>query len=212
MDQHNKIAVIGGTGKSGKYLVNRLLAQGFPIKLLHRNPENHPIPDPHIEWIKGDARDYASILKLVRGARAVISTLGQPKGEPSIFSQATRNVICAMDECGVSRYIVTTGLNVDVPGDLKGEKTKAATQWMKTHYPETTADKQVELQLLSDSHVDWTLVRLPLIELTDASWPLHISLTDMPGDKISATDLADFLISQLSDRTYIRRAPFISNG
>jgi hypothetical protein len=33
--------------------------------------------------------------------------------------------------------------------------------------PYTTADKQRELELLSESDIDWTLVRLPLIELTD---------------------------------------------
>lgn len=212
MDQQNKIAVIGGTGKSGKYLVSQLLEQGFQIRLLHRHPEDHPDIDPNIEWIKGDARDYVSILRVVKGRHAVISTLGQPKGEPSIFSQATRHVIRAMEECAISRYIVTTGLNVDMPGDLKGEKTQAATEWMKEHYPETTTDKQVELQLLSESNVEWTLVRLPWIEQTGTHGPVNVSLTDMPGDKISATSLAIFLVQQLSDRAYIRQAPFIANS
>ncbi|UWX54956.1 hypothetical protein NYZ99_19880 [Maribacter litopenaei] len=34
----NKIAVIGGTGKSGTYLVKRLLDLETPLKLLLRNP------------------------------------------------------------------------------------------------------------------------------------------------------------------------------
>jgi hypothetical protein len=82
---------------------------------------------------------------------------------------------------------------------------------MKTNYPETTFDKQEEFNLLSGSNIDWTLVRLPMIELTDETKKLLINLEDCPGYKISATDLARFLIKQLSDGTYIRKAPFIAN-
>ena len=77
--------------------------------------------------------------------------------------------------------------------------------------PPTTADKQLEYDLLVKSSIDWTLVRLPLIELTDETKPLKISLEDCPGDGISATDLARFLIAQLSGSFYSHTAPFISN-
>jgi hypothetical protein len=64
---------------------------------------------------------------------------------------------------------------------------------------------------LTESNIDYTLVRLPLIELTDKKSELKVSLEDCPGEKISATDLADFLIDQLSETQYIRKAPFIAN-
>ena len=83
---------------------------------------------------------------------------------------------------------------------------------MKTNYPKTTLDKQVEFDILSKNDIDWTLVRLPLIELTDERKRLHVSLEDCPGEKISATDLAHFLAAQLSDDTFIRKAPFIANS
>jgi hypothetical protein len=93
-----------------------------------------------------------------------------------------------MNECGIKRYILITGLNVD-----------------------TTTDKQRELELLMESAIDWTLVRLPLIELTDKKSAWEASLEDCPGEKISARDLADFLIAQLSEEAYIKKAPFIAN-
>jgi NAD(P)H-binding len=94
---------------------------------------------------------------------SVISTLGQSKGESPIFSAATANVLRAMGEYGVKRYILTTGLNVDTPWDKKGARTSAATEWMKANYAATTTDKQLEYSLLAESDVEWTLVRLPLI-------------------------------------------------
>jgi hypothetical protein len=69
---------------------------------------------------------------------SVISTLGQSKGKSPIFSAATANVLRAMGEYGVKRYILTTGLNVDTPWDKKGARTSAATEWMKANYAATT--------------------------------------------------------------------------
>lgn len=211
MEQNQKIAVIGSTGKSGKYLVQELQKRGFNLKILRRNPENLRIESSQIEIIKGDARDYSAISALVKDCRAVISTLGQPKGESSIFSQATKNVLRAMKEHKISRYILTTGLNVDTPSDKKGPKTQFGTNWMKTNYPETTSDKQLEYQILSESDIEWTMVRLPFIELTDEQKKTTVSLEDCPGDSISATDLAYFLIEQLTAETYIQKSPFIAN-
>ena len=116
-----------------------------------------------------------------------------------------------MNSLNIKRYIVTTGLNVDTPFDKKSTKTAFATEWMKNTFPLSTADKQLEYENLSTSNVEWTLVRLPLIELTEERNPVVSNLEDCQGDKISATDLAHFLIEQLTSETFIRKAPFIYN-
>lgn len=211
MKQH-KIAVIGGTGKSGTYLVAELMRRNIPVKLLLRTKSVFETANPLIEIVYGDARDYDAISNLLKDCTAVISTLGQPKGESSIFSDATGNVLRVMKEQKVSRYLVTTGLNVDAPGDEKRESVRLATAWMYQNYPETTKDKQVEYELLAESDVDWTLVRLPMIIQTEERFPMKVDLTDCPGEKISAADLAGFLVDQLSGEEYIRKSPFIANS
>ena len=82
---------------------------------------------------------------------------------------------------------------------------------MKLSFPAIIADKQNEYSILSESNLDWTVVRLPLIEQTQNTGEIKISLYDCPGKKISSTDLAKFLVSQLEDKSYIRKAPFIAN-
>lgn len=213
MIQKIKIAVIGGTGKSGKYLVNQLINQGFQLKILLRNPDNFQLKSSLIEVIKGEVTSFSSIHSLIEDCQAVISTLGLgiPASEPTIFSQSTTNVIKAMNECNVHRYIVTTGLNVDTPFDRKSSKTSFGTDWMKKTFPISTTDKQLEYDILVNSNIDWTLVRLPLIEQTDERNQVNVDLEDCPGDKISATDLAFFLIEQLSSEAYIKKSPFLSN-
>jgi putative NADH-flavin reductase len=214
MKQITKLAIIGGTGKSGKYLVKQLISQGLHFKILLRTAANFQIESPLIEIVEGNVRDYETVRLLVEDCQAVISALGlgQPPSELSIFTQATKNVIRAMNECNIHRYIVTTGLNVDTPFDKKSPKTQSATDWMKTNFPKSTLDKQEEFDLLAKSNLDWTLVRLPLIEQTDERRKILISLEDCVGDKISATDLAYFLIEQVFDDSCIRKSPFISNA
>lgn len=210
MNQPTNIAVIGGTGKSGKYLVQALLKKGFSIKLLFRNPANFSIENPLITFVKGDIRNYESAYALLKGCTAVLSTLGQPKNEPTIFSIATQNILRAMEEWSVQRYIVTTGISVNTPFDNKNPKAKFATNWMHENFPETTADKQLEYEILSKSKVDWTLIRLPLIQQTTENGTIAVDLEDCLGEKIYAADLADFMINILLEKQYIKAAPFLA--
>jgi hypothetical protein len=140
-----------------------------------------------------------------------MSTLGQSKGEPPVFSQATRNILSAMHTLRIKRYILTTGLNVDTPFDKKGPITQAGTDWMKKNYPDTTADKQLEYGILSASNVDWTLVRLPFIGMTDDIDSIAVNLEDCPGNGIHGLDLARFLIREIDNSQYVRQAPFLAN-
>ena len=128
-----------------------------------------------------------------------------------MFSHATRNVLDAMHTLRIKRYILTTGLNVDTPFDKKGPVTQASTDWMKKNYPETTADKQVEYEVLAATSVDWTLVRLPFIGLTKDSSDIAMSLEDCPGSGIHGLDMARFLVSQIDDSQYVGQSPFLAN-
>ena len=213
MKNNNKIAVIGGTGKSGKYLVQELINQGREFKALVRNPDNFKIESPLVEVVHGSVDNYETVQSLINGCGSVISTLGigLPNSKLTIFSTATENIIRGMNALGIKRYVAVTGLNVDTPFDNKGPKTKMGTEWMYANYPKSTHDRQLEYTLLKESKLDWTLVRLPLIKLTDERKKIEVSLEDCLGNDISATDLAHFLIEQLNNLSFARKSPFIAN-
>jgi putative NADH-flavin reductase len=211
MKQFKKIAVLGGTGKAGKYLIDNLINQGYEIKALTRNPEKLSHAGSSVEKITGDARNYESVYALIQGCDAVISTIGPSKKEPDTCSVATGHVIKAMQSLSIRRYIELAGLAIDTPSDKKGFMTKLLVGIMKLFFPAVINDRQKGYQLLSESDLDWTLVRSSMIELTDAKRVVKTSLIDSPGRKVSSTDLALFLISQLSDKQFIRKSPFISS-
>ena len=134
MEQKSSIAVLGGGGRTGKFLVSELLSRGYPVKLLLRKPEDYP-SDSQVDIVKGDATDPTAIRKLLNDCSAVINTVGQRKDEPLVASRATANIVDAMQDYGIRRYIVVGGINIETPFDEKGAQTRAATTWMKENFP-----------------------------------------------------------------------------
>jgi putative NADH-flavin reductase len=211
MNKNIKIAVVGGTGKAGKYLVKQLVCEGFKIKILTRNSKKIE-ENSFVEKVIGSVTNYKSVYALINDCNVVISTLGQTKGEDPVFSVAASNIVKAMDTLKIKRYIVLTGLTLDTQFDNKGFRTKMKSMIMKLFFRKIITDKQNEYKILQCSTLDWTIVRVPFIELTDNQRGYQISLTDCKGSSITSTDLARFLVGQINDESFVRKAPFIWNG
>ena len=210
MKNINKVAVLGGGGRTGNYLVNQLLKEGFSVKLLLRHPENFTIQNPGIEIIKGDALDLETIQLLFKDCQAVISTIGQRQGEPLVASEATKNILEVMNNFRIDRYLLLAGLNIDTPFDKKSAKTTAATEWMKTNFPIIQEDRQKAYDFLVKSNISWTQVRVPFIEFSDVSSDIAVNVEDCLGDKITAFDISKFMIQEMTASKFSRESPFIS--
>ena len=211
MIQKSRIAVLGGGGRTGQFLVTELLHQGHPVKILLRTTENFTIRHPLIEVVKGDATDLQSIRYLLKDCEAVISTIGQRPGEPLVALRATQHITKAMGESSIRRYILVAGINIDTPFDKKGAQTLGATAYMKANFPAIQEDRQKAYSFLSDCDLDWTLVRVPMIEFSHKKKALKVDLEDCPGSGITAGSIAWFLVQQLREDRYIKCAPFIAN-
>ena len=204
------IAVIGSTGKAGKYILAELLRNDYSVRTLVRSSQ---IPTyAAVRTIEGDVCDHSDVAKLISGCDAVISALGHPGGDRMIFSEASKNIIRAMETHHVKRYILLGGINIDFPEDQKGPDTRAATEWMQAKYPKACFDRQEEVKLLRRSTLDWTMLRLPRIDMIEEVVPLKSGLNDCLGDRINVGALAAFVVSQLYSDKYVAKAPFIWNA
>lgn len=211
MESTNKIAILGANGKAGKYLVNEALKKGYEVKILTRNSNNMTITNESIEPIIGDARDFSSIRELLKGCQVVVNAVGQPKNEPYIFSAVTKHVLEAMKEFEIKRYILISGGSLNVTGDQKGMVNKIGATLFKLFLPKMMQDKYKELQIIQNSEVDWTIVRLPFVIEGNGIGSIKESLFDMPGIKIQNGDIAPFVIKQINSDRYVGKCPFISN-
>ncbi|OKS89029.1 NAD(P)-dependent oxidoreductase [Mucilaginibacter polytrichastri] len=211
MDQKHTVALLGATGKAGTYILQALLNNGYAVKALIRKPNEYTVSHPLLKIVPGDIKEPETARQLIKGCEAVIAAIGPRKDEPLISSLSTVNILKAMGEFGIKRYISLAGLNLDIPADNKSEANKAKSDWMRQNFPDAVADRQKAYDILVKSDVNWTMIRLPWIEQTDERRGVTIDLQDCPGEKISTTDLADFMTGQIEDRTYLREAPFVAS-
>ncbi|PFD96112.1 NADH-flavin reductase [Bacillus cereus] len=207
----NKVAIIGANGKAGKYLITQALLEGYFVRILTRDPQKFKISHKHLEVVKGDARDISAIRRLLQGCNAVINAVGQPKKESYIFSTVTNHILEVMKEYGIKRYILISGGSMDVQEDTKSLLNKIGAKLFRLFLSSMMKDKYKELQLVRDSNVNWTIVRLPFVVDGEGTGKIKESLIDLPGIKIQNGDIAPFVIKQIQDEMYSWKCPFISN-
>ncbi len=206
------IAILGGAGKAGRPLVQEMLKAGYRVRLLLRHPDQFDLVNERLEIIQGDARDPLSMRTLLQGCEALVSTLGNPRGEnTAMLSTVTGLLLRTMQEFGISRYTVVSSY-YETGKEQLDAKTKQASDYMQQHFPLFMDDRKIEFQLLTDSDLDWTYVRLPYIVQTSATGNITVDVDYLPGQQISAEDLACFLVGQLTDSQHIRKALFIANS
>ncbi len=96
-----KVAVTGGTGMTGSYLLYKLLKKGYSVNALKRETSNTEITKnlfrhfseegeklfADINWINGDVRDYTSVNELVKEADFVYHTAAIVSFNPKLREQ-----------------------------------------------------------------------------------------------------------------------------
>jgi len=207
----SSLALLGGAGKAGRALVQAALQAGHRVRVLLRHPAQFPVQHKQLTIIAGDARDPAALRQLLTGSTALLSTLGNPRGENTpMLSTVTAHLVALLPELGISRYVTVTSL-YDTGRPQPDQATQQAADYMQQHFPAFMADRRRELALLAGSSLNWTCVRLPLIVEAPAAGTLQTILTHRPGPQITAADLALFLLGQLSSTEFIRQCPFVAN-
>ncbi|AZK48441.1 NAD(P)-dependent oxidoreductase [Paenibacillus lentus] len=211
MNNNEIVAIIGGTGKVGRYVAAAALRQGYRVRMLVRNPDRLVNQDNRIEVIKGHADNISDLRQLLQDCHIVINAFGQPAGDTPLYSFVTSLVLEVMNELEISRYIGVTGGSLTLEGDRKSLQNKLGAWLFKVFFPNMIKDKQKEAAILEQyCNIEWTLIRLPFVVESEERGNVKVNLTDMPGIKISNQDIASFIIDEVLDRQYIHKTPFIA--
>jgi putative NADH-flavin reductase len=161
--------------------------------------------------MQGDIFNPLQVEAAIIGQDAIISVLGvRPGVTLPVCSEGTKNIIAAMKKLGVKRFISQSAF---VVAALDRE-------WREVPYlpiilpffPKVKimfADKVLQEQEILHSDLDWIIVRPA--KLTDGPRTGEYKVSDPlligPGAKISRADVADFLLKQVSDDTYLHKVP-----
>ena len=147
----------------------------------------------------------------IAGKEAVLSALGVKIGSPpgTIRSEGTKNIITAMTKFGVKRLICITSVGV---GDSKPRSGFLGNVLLPLFFKERFADVEKQEQLIQQSKLDWTIIRPS--RLTDGSktgsYKSGLQLSVGFRSTISRADIAAFMLQQLTDKTYLHKAPVVT--
>lgn len=79
MEQATRIAlVLGATGGIGGEVARRLVARGWHVRALQRNPDALTNRNPAFEWIRGDAMVREDVVNAAQGAKLIIHAVNPP--------------------------------------------------------------------------------------------------------------------------------------
>lgn len=205
-----RLLVIGASGGTGRQLVIQALERSHDVTAFVRSQSRLGLQHARLHFATGDVLDYAAVEAAVRGQDAVLSALGHKQWfRPTrILSEGTRNIVRAMEACGVRRFISETSLGVGSSwGRLGLLYTLIVIPFILPFY---YWDKGRQEAVIRESPLDWIIVRPGI--LTDG--PKRGAYRHGPrvghwlrSLRISRADVADFMLNQLTDNTHLRSAP-----
>ena len=200
-----KLIIFGATGGTGRQCVDQALAQGHQVTAFVRQPEALAIQHPDLTIIQGDITDQGAVRRAIAGHDVILSALGT-RGGPAVLPEGTRNILEAMASHGVRRSLWVSSFGA---GDsLKQMGWLSQTLIVKGFLRQAIQEKNAQEQIIMASGGDWIIARPG--GLTDGPLTGTYRVTG-PGDKvgrpsISRADVADFMLRNLTDTRYERRA------
>ena len=130
---------------------------------------------------------------------------------PPLLSNATKTIVGAMEREGVKLFVCESSLGV---GDSKGQLGAFYNYFViPVLLGSVFADKELQEKVIQCSKVDWVIVRPGA--LTNGPKTGNYRAGFPVSDKsirasISRADVADFMLRQLTDPTYLRKTPGVS--
>jgi len=205
-----KLIIFGPTGNVGSELVRQALDQGHTVTAFVREPSRILVEHRNLTLAQGNALDPASVQKSIQGHDAVLCALGAGR-KGRVRSEGTRNIVQAMEASGVRRLICQTTLGL---GDSRANldvfwKHIMFGMLLRTAYNDHVGQEGHVMR----STLDWTIVRPGAF--TDGERTGAYRHGFPPDDrtlrlKISLADVADFMLRQLTDLTYLHKTPGLS--
>ncbi|MCW5952752.1 MAG: SDR family oxidoreductase [Propionibacteriaceae bacterium] len=207
------IALFGGTGKTGRRVLSRALAAGHQVRSLVRDPAKLDAAHPALTVVTGDILDGDAVERTVAGADVVLSMFGQVKGSPrTLQTDGTRLIVAAMKKHHVSRLVTLSGGGLRAPQDRPALPDRLIRTLLRFLSGHVLADAEGHLEVLTESGLEWTVVRGPMLTESPGKGSFRVGWVGVgTGARISRDDLADFILTQVSDREFIGRMPFVSD-
>lgn len=202
------ILIFGASGNTGRELVRQALSEGHNVTAFVRTTGKLTVTHDRLKIIQGNVKDYSSVENAIKNQEAILSALGvsKPLNNDPVVIEGIKNIIKAMEQVNVKRFIYLSFLAV---GDGRNDAGFIIKNIISRVVRNEIADHEAKEHLINSSTLEFTIVRPP--KLTNGSKKGHYrSGENIKAESIfpvmSRADVADFMLKQLTDKTFLRKA------
>jgi putative NADH-flavin reductase len=207
-----RVLIIGASKGIGLETTRQALEAGHEVRALARSAHGISLSNPRLEKVRGDALNSQDVKAALNGVDVVIQTLGVGLGDlfrpVSLFSEATRVLVAAMTSHGVKRLICVTGFGA---GDSRASIGGLQRIPFEVVFGRAYEDKSLQERLIKESSLDWTIARPGVLTGGPRTGRYRIleAASEWRNGIISRSNVADFLVRQIEDQSYMRKAPVL---
>jgi putative NADH-flavin reductase len=200
-----RVAVFGGTGGVGRWLMAIARENGDHVKILVRDRRKLPKDLGAVGVVQGDVLDPEAVAATVGGCDVVFSALGADGlGPTTVYSRGTANIIAAMRAAGLARLLVVSSAGVDDDPNMNFFSRRI---FLPLVLKNVLADMRVMEKEIEASGLVWTIVRPG--RLTDGPrtglYRANDRFVPENGREISRADVADFMYRVVIDERTLKK-------
>lgn len=165
----NTVLITGGNGFIGRKLTDRLLQDGYAVRIVSRRAPKSQPANPNVTVVKADYNNVESLKKAMEGCTAVCHLAAAIFGfNYRDFEQAnvtaTQNVVAAANQTpGLTSFLHVSSLAASgYAKDKKHPRTEDMTPEPVSDYGITKLRGETAVKTLKEG-IKWTIVRPPIV-------------------------------------------------
>jgi putative NADH-flavin reductase len=207
-----RIAIFGASGATGRELVGQALLERHQVTAFVRNPSRLGPQSSNVRVVQGDVSDPSAVARAIEGQDAVLCAIGAatPLRRSHPLIEGVRHIVDAMDRFGVRRLVYLSFLGVrDGRRQLSAIGRFVVAPLLLRN---VVADHEEKERIIRGSGLEWVIVRPPRLTHGPRSGVYRAGLeirATSPVPLISRADLADFMLRQLTEDTYVHKTPAV---
>lgn len=202
-----RIIVIGGHGRTGILIVEKLIAARHAVVATIRNPRH--MADmvklgAETVLLDLDKSPFDDIVFAMKDADAVVFAAGSAAGESSALDRTgTLRTVRAAEKAGVKRYVSISSI-----GASTGLSTRSMNDEMKDYYKQ----KRAAAKHITSSSLDWTILEPG--ELTDGGGTGKVVLSQeaINEESVPREDVAAVVVALLEEPKSIGKVFQLTRG
>jgi putative NADH-flavin reductase len=209
-----RVLIIGASKGIGLDTTRQALEAGHHVRAFARSADRISLSSSKLEKMPADALESKDVEAGLNGVDVVIQCLGVGLadlfGPVQLFSKATGVLVEAMTALGVSRLVCVTGFGA---GDSRSSISCLQRIPFQLVFGRAYEDKSLQERLIKESLLEWTIVRPGILTRGPKTrrYKILVNPSQWRNGNISRSDVADFLVRQIDDRTYVGKAPVLVN-